>query len=668
MMPTGLLLITNGIDPPLRWDGVTSEAESAGIEGPTTSPTVAGSGSGAITGAYTAYVRYLDRFGNVSNFSPIVDEVTVTTVAQIDYTGVPVPTDSKVVRKQILRNTAGQLTTFYVDIDTTALSQTSFTSTKEDDVLRTDGEAVPLFTDVGELFANAHTPPPTHKAVAVHHIGRAIYAVDGVYRDGAIKVTAGSTTVTGVCTEWPETMEGRFLWVKGGNQPYEIDTVNVANQTLTLLEPYLGLTDPFATYAIMPPTAERRLIYWSETGLPESVPVVNAIAIQENGDHITGLMPMGSFCFVLEGRHMHRWTYLIDPAHDGAVFKGEDRGCINQKCWAIAEDRAYMLDEAGIHAFNGQASDPISNAVSEWFRPAGPGDTGHHIYWGGAERFFCVHYPTQETIRWFVTMGVDYLPRHAITLNYRHQRWWIEEFATPVGAGCLGDVNGIGQVFLGLEARRIVGYWCNQLDGPDASAGDVRGTVTSATAMTLSDTAATFASSGVVGAPIAIVAGTGKGQRRLIVGVSGTDITVNQPWAAVPDTTSIYQIGGIGWRWLSGRFQWYPSEASTSRAARIKFAPLPNDATFDLRVYEDFSETPNVWQRDEEQTDGVATEMDSPDLVCDLTKANGRIAVRMDGGDEGNSEATDLMAVELEGVANQDQVKIRQVLIEGVEQ
>jgi hypothetical protein len=463
-------------------------------------------------------------------------------------------------------------------------------------------------------------------------------------------------------------MDGRFIWINGATEYYEIDAVDTVNQTITLLTPYAGATDLFASYSIRPPSAQRRLIYFSEAGFPEAVPVINSIAIQENGDEITGLMPYGSFVYILEKRHTHRWTYQVDPAHDGAIFKGQDRGCVNQKCWVISEDNAYMLDESGIHAFNGQASDPISNSVSEWFRTSEPGDTGFRINWAQTHFFFAVHYPAQETIRWFVTMAAGYLPKHAITLNYRHQRWWIEEFERPIGSACLGTMSSRGQVFLGGEARKIVAYWSGTLDGAIAGAGTVRGPVSSAGPLTLVDSTATFATSGVVGSPIAIVSGTGKNQTRLIIGQSGTTLTINQPWLKTPDTTSTYQIGGIGWKWTSGRFSWTDSEPSASRAVKTKFQPLDGAATMDMRVYDDFSETATVWQRDQEETDGVTSTAGSADVVCNLTKANGRVQARMDGGDEENSESSDLMALELEGFTNADQVKIRQVIVEGVNQ
>ncbi len=66
-------------------------------------------------------------------------------VDMIEYTDVPVPTDPKVVRKQILRNTDGQFTTFYVDVDTTDLAGTSFsTDNTDEDLGFTTG--IPLLT------------------------------------------------------------------------------------------------------------------------------------------------------------------------------------------------------------------------------------------------------------------------------------------------------------------------------------------------------------------------------------------------------------------------------------------------------------------------------------------------------------------------------------------
>ena len=202
---SGLLYAVNGFDPMIRWDGRTSQVELAGIVAPTTAPVLSGSGVGGIVGTYTSYVRFLDRFGFVSNLSPISNTfvasssgatgnitgatfaapIVITSpahglatgdivlvsgvggntsangqwsatvvdaddfsldgssgndtytgsgtwlagISAITYTNIPVPTDPKVVRRQILRNTDGEASVYYVDIDTTNLTSTTFTST-----------------------------------------------------------------------------------------------------------------------------------------------------------------------------------------------------------------------------------------------------------------------------------------------------------------------------------------------------------------------------------------------------------------------------------------------------------------------------------------------------------------------------------------------------------
>ncbi len=69
--PEGLLLIANGIDPVLRWDGL-SEPSPAGVAPPTTGiGSLTASGAGNIVGTYYAFLRYVDKDGNPSNLSPI---------------------------------------------------------------------------------------------------------------------------------------------------------------------------------------------------------------------------------------------------------------------------------------------------------------------------------------------------------------------------------------------------------------------------------------------------------------------------------------------------------------------------------------------------------------------------------------------------------------------
>ena len=280
----------NGFDPMIRWDGQTSQAELAGLAAPATGPTLGVSGSGAIVGTYTAYVRFVDRFGFYSNLSPISNTLAaqnlgtagnitnatftapiqitsashglatgtiikitgvggntsangtwtivaldantftlngssgnntytgsgtwVSGVSTINYTGVATTTDSKVVRRQILRNTDGQAITYYVDLDTTDLSTTAFSSTKNDTTLAT-GESQAILDQSGLPLANLRYVPPSHKTSLASHLSRLFLGGQYDEQRGSVIVANGSNKVTGVGTDWVATLAGRQLYIVG---------------------------------------------------------------------------------------------------------------------------------------------------------------------------------------------------------------------------------------------------------------------------------------------------------------------------------------------------------------------------------------------------------------------------------------------------------------------
>lgn len=663
----GFLLATNGIDPVLRWDGNTPQMEEAGLDAPLTPITMTGDTTGEISGTYYAYSRFVDKYGNYSNLSPLSEAVIFDSIANVNYSGVPVPTSDKVRRRQILRNTAGQTSVFYVDIDTDDLTTTSFTSTKIDTVLAAL-DAVALFDTTGMPIANNNGKPPSDKSVVAAHLDRMFMTGEEIYHDGSVKVVFGSKTVTGIQTEWPSTLAGRFLWVAGADRSYEIDSVDVANQTLALLEEYQTSSIPYASYGIRPPVAQRRLVQFSEAGLPESWPATYALSIQEDGDELVGLMPMGSFLYMLERQHVYRLTFQEDPLKDGYVFLGCNRGCVNNRCAVVVDEAAYLLDDAGIYKFSGNRQvEHLSSPIQDLF-DASRINARYKIRFEASRYFHASYDYGSQVIRWFVALAGTRYPRHALCLNLNSQAWWLEEFPVPIASSCTGILNGQRRVYLGGPSGQV--YILNgvTLDMVDSARGTVRGSVTNSTFTSLSDTSATFGDD-LVGSHVVIVSGTGTGQMRIIVEATATRLSLDRPWNILPTEVgeSVYQIGGIKWRYRTGWFRWAPAERETPRRLEILHEPCLQEQRLDAYLYQDRSRTPVIWDNDykPEELSKLGSTKGEPALYGDLTGELGFMQRRLDGHKDFYIDGPRLFSWELDGVTNQDQAVIYQITLDG---
>lgn len=734
---SGLLLLANGIDPMLRWDGFAGLADTAGVAAPATAMELGGTGPGTITGKLVAFVRFVDAYGNVSDMSPasnlmdagmdgLIDTVdydrstgvaTVTspghglatgdaiviaevqgipqvngqwaiTVVDADtftvnnlvvtsgfyttggywtlgiktviYGAVPVPTEAKVKRRQILRNLSGNLDVLYVDIDTDDLTSTAFSSTADDATLAT-GEPVPLTYGDSELpYANRHGLPPSHKAVIASHKGRIFAAGDSTYSVGHAEAKFNSEVVQGVGTRWKSNFAGRMIWLSGATSPYEIASIDEATQQATLTAPYLDKPVPFQLYVIRPETGGRRLIQYSEAGFPESWPAYNAVGVPECNDEIVSLISLGQYLYIVERRHVHRFTFELHPG-DGAVFLLSKRGVINHRCHAIAENTIYFLDEIGIHKFDGVDSTPISQPVQNLFNQDGTSFieidwTADQTLWHAAAD------PVRDTIRWFVAVtGFEPLT-HAICYNYRTERWWIEQYPTPITASANATI-GCTRSLAGTTARRVLCLSNGNYDGVQAG-GTLRGTVETADATSLTDSSASF--DAVEGAPVSIVEGTGAGQQRIIASATATSLTILEPWDTTPDATSVYQVGGIQWEWHSGWFKHFDDEDSNTRDIFVVFSPTSGPGSMTLNVFYDHSGNAATWARSIEQ-DGVTTEDGSADIVINLENTQGFARQRHSGHADPYSYAQRFVSVSLAGVQAGDPVRVSQVILDGLE-
>jgi hypothetical protein len=664
----GVLLLANGIDKVLRWDGFSSEMESAGIVQPTQAVTIAASGSGSITGTYYAFLRFVDKYGNVSNMSPAGTPAVAAGNGTVTYTNLATSDEAKVVSRQLWRNTAGQTAVFYLDVQSDDLAATSLTSTKTDAELRTQ-ESVALFDSTNNELADTNDPPPSTKRFLASHLGRAWMAGEQLYSEGAVKVTSGSTTVTGVMTAWPTTFEGRFLWVKGAAKAYEIDAVDADEQVLVLVEPFVGRTDQFSAYTIRPPLPERRQVLFSPAGRPESWPPTQALEIPDSNDEITGLLASRSFLFVTEKRQSWRISAQEDPAVDGQVFQAASRGCVNQRCWSLVDEMVVALDRQGVYAVGaGSATKSLSDAIDTVFYSGG-GDNTYRVRWEAEHWFHSVFDRGRRVVRFFVTLSGSGQPRHALCLAIDSGRWWVEEYPFKIGSSCVAVIDGHERVCLGGPAGSVFVLGPDSLEMVTTQKGKIRGSVTSASLLSLTDALAGFGSD-LAGAPVMIVSGRGKRQWRLVTAATPTRLTVDRPWSEMPDRTSVYQVGGVRWKYRTGWTRWGKGEEEKPRRLELLFEPVGRESVMNARIYLDRSRTPQDWESEytSDDADGMATERDSPDLVADLTKPLGFVQKRMDGFKDVYADGPRLLSWELDGVTNKDTVHVYELNVDGAVQ
>lgn len=584
--------------------------------------------------------------------------------AQISYSAVGSP-DSRAVTRQILRTKNGDATTLWLDVESTNMAATSFSSTNTDDDL---SESFPITElDGDDLMLNRFGEPPDDKPYFAHHYGRFIGWGFPVWNQGKVAVTNGSATVTGQNTGWTSDMEleGRTLFVVGSSTPLTISSFNATTQTLTLETAYSGTTSISSAYAIIPDSGERRTFYWSDNEWTSAWNATNGLAVPEDpiAGEGSGIIVHDRVVYLCGENRIWRLTFQEEPSKDGAQVFGPQRGLINHRCAVGVEDTRYLLDRQGIYQMEGGNITPISTGIHDLFDQERPGKW--KINWKWSKYFHAVHDQEHETIQWFVSLGGRY-PRHAICYQYRTERWWLDEYPFAVTSSALGTLGTRRQVFLGCEGRRIYAAGYGSLDGATPNSGTLRGTVATSGLTWATISGATFPSS-FVNLPVHVVSGKGRGQRRRIVAVSGDKLTVDFPWLDTPDTTSILQIAGIAATFKSGWYPWAGGDTEVNRRIDFVFEPCASEAVVDLRLYHDHSETPenSEYTRETTDNDGVATTKGNPNIQIDLTNERGNVTIGIPGQCETRASGGKFIAIELQTVTNTDRQRYYEATIAG---
>jgi hypothetical protein len=195
-----------------------------------------------------------------------------------------------------------------------------------------------------------------------------------------------------------------------------------------------------AWYAVDTSGTEPNTIYFSALDEPEAVASDAQIVIQTNGrdsDSITGLMPFDGVLYVGQKHNIVRLVVAGDPYDSASATPVAQRGLLNDRCWDRFGDTTYIVDSAGLYAFQGNGADPLSDPVSDyWDKPL--------IDFSKSKWFFVQVNHAEKVVRFhFVPTGSSATyPDTALCYSLVTKSWWIESYGRQLSAKVTAENAG----------------------------------------------------------------------------------------------------------------------------------------------------------------------------------------------------------------------------------
>lgn len=665
--PDGTLLITNGVDAASRWDGMTASAENAGIPQPSSAPTLTddtAAGSVAASSTFNGAYRYID---DDLTFDENTDPNTVGTPGpqpgslsalgavttgaggshRIDWTGLAASSDTRVVKLELWRTTAGQATTVYkvATLGTNGVVSTVTDAAGTNKV--TTSASHNLLSNAVITIAGVTGGSNINGSRTVTVVDATSFTIGTAYSANG---TGGTWTITGYSDEGntdtqlqalsamaivnpdgspnsrrftvPPNFKAVSVPFQGRqwylvNIEYTTGTVAVTNNSATVTGTGTAWTSQMAGRYFTKVGDTRQYLISAASATSLTLSEVYAGSTTSGSSYAVRVSPQEkNNAYYSEDSEWESVPTINTRRIDMGHLDDDDTGAMpylsslfvlqKRHIWRLNFNKQPNIDAtiskaADRGCFNQRCWD-VFEGVAYLMDATGP-----YRFTGGqpdylaqpiqnlwrdgtvdftkSDRFFVRVDPVQEVVRYHVVLTGD------------------NDTSYPSSAVCLSTRQNKwwlenfafgmgGSCAFELSGRLRVatagindGVFLAQQGLTDVVTAPVTGTATSATSTTLTDSTAAFATS-IVGASVYIYAGTGKGQpiRYITIRNSGTQFTVNQAWATTPDSTSKYMVGGIPWIGKTGTYKFSEADVRNSNSVGVTFQPVTTEAAGTLDI------------------------------------------------------------------------------------
>lgn len=546
----GLEIITDGVTRNMEYDG--SRVCNLEIEAPKTAPSVAvdtPAGSG-ITGNYKYVVRFKNsKTGKVSGFSPSTDEVSPSS-QEVNITSIEVSGDGQVDYIELFRSLSDDYSAFYFIAEVANSGTPTYTDEDTDETIETN-ERHDLVQ--GRTF-NEGLMPPVLKGK--NHLGAVYYF--GLrrlptYAVGTVSGTAGNNYVemdanTGCLID--EARRGFKMKVSGSDIGYRIIGFDFdSSPQKVYLYPSLptGFSPSNASYTVED-DRDGRKVRVSEFGWNGSVPTEHEFSLGADiEDILVDMFVLGKTAFFGSLNHIFqiegdKTTAPWETTQKDAVV---DEGPCGPKAGTVVPGVGYVyLDrKLGPRVFDGQRSYYLgtdreeTTILTEWRR-----------FRNSRKWYSVVRYSHDKNLIYFSYSRDDESGlRHVMVFSLATAEWLGPWTIRMSEYGELLHSSFHPVLVFGTDLGGLMQDYKGSRDG--FSSGTLSGTLTDVNGRVLTDSAASFLSSGegLYGAIIELTSPSGTPYYYYAVSNTGNALTSLALPSPTPDVGWSYQICPIPW-------------------------------------------------------------------------------------------------------------------------